>query len=409
MTSLRENQPAILPSTLVAFLLLLLPACGDSPTSAPGDGGRDALDEGRDDAGAADAATFDIGTDPGVDLGTDAGIAKRYRIVMLDATGAESASAWTISSDGLLVGGTSQVRIDGLLVGMASIWGAAGTRTDTPPFAGLSAGILSFADDGAAVGYTTRVEGVDYPIVPAVLRDGAWSLLPTLGAPLLYGAATGGDATSTVGNAVDEDEELSAPWRSRGGVTETLGSFGGSSGHATGINGSGLVVGWSQLTPTGPDDFVSHGFVVPVDSDLRTATHIEGLGGNTTFARAINGAGWVTGDSSDADGVTRAFLWTAAEGIRAIHSPADGESFVLARAINAEGRVVGTEPRGDGGWLAWMFFDGEGVTTLDTVVLDLPAGWHVRDASAVADDGSIVIELHDETDVGRAAVLQPVR
>lgn len=139
----------------------------------------------------------------------------------------------------------------------------------------------------------------------------------------------------------------------------------------------------------------------------KDATIIEGLGGATTFARAINDSGQVTGDGADADGVTHAFIWSEAEGIRAIHSPPEGVSRVLGRAIGPDGTVVGTHPTADGPYLAWRWSPETGSAMLDDLV-ELPTGWHVRDAWAIADDGSIVIEVYDATDAAQPAVLRPL-
>jgi len=393
--------------SLYLFTLLALTGCDNgTPVAADTYAIVDANLSVQADAADVDAGAAEAGAAEARDAAAlDAGRSRPYRVVLLDTVGTEGLRATCIHPDGSRVGGYVTLRIDDVLTSLASIWTADGRRSDARPIAGLGAGVQAFDADGNAVGWTSVTEGVEYPSVGARLTPTGLVALPGLPSPHPFGSATGIANGFIVGTGVDADETVSMPWVWNAGVTRSLGSFGGTNGRAEGINRAGQIVGWSQLTPSGPDDFVSHGFVVPAAGTLATATHIEGLGGSTTFARGINSDGVVIGDSRDAGGTTRAFVWSASDGIEVIHSPPAGVSFTLVRAINASSIVVGTEPTSAGPLLAWYWAEGSGDQLLDTMVA-LDAGWHVRDALAIADDGSIVAELTDASETSHFAVLR---
>lgn len=67
------------------------------------------------------------------------------------------------------------------------------------------------------------------------------------------------------------------------------------------INGTRRGFVWTPATPRG---------------STGTLRDIGTLGGVGTHARAVNGAGYVVGLTSDAAGVARAYLWTAAAGMK---------------------------------------------------------------------------------------------
>jgi probable HAF family extracellular repeat protein len=115
-------------------------------------------------------------------------------------------------------------------------------------------------------------------------------------------------------------------------VTE-LGSLGGDSTHATGINDSGRAVGDSH-TAAG----VSHAFITGPDgigiTDLGT------LGGNNSYATAINAVGQVVGYSDTKEGLRHAFI-TGPDGVGMTDLDTQGGSFSGAYGINDAGQVVG--------------------------------------------------------------------
>ncbi len=115
-----------------------------------------------------------------------------------------------------------------------------------------------------------------------------------------------------------------------------LGTLGGSTSQALGINDLGQVVGESLM----PDNVAVHAFLW---SKQGGATDIGALGGNFSAAQAINNQGQVVGYSAIAGGrefVEHAFLWTAGEGIEDLGT-LPGYDSSIALGISDLGQVVG--------------------------------------------------------------------
>ena len=109
-----------------------------------------------------------------------------------------------------------------------------------------------------------------------------------------------------------------------------LGSLGGTYSQATGINGSGQIVGYSDASGG------SHAFVSAVGGGL---TDLGTLGGTTSVASGINTNGQVVGYGNTTSGNTHAFVWSAAGGMTDLGTLGGASSF--GTAINGNGQVVG--------------------------------------------------------------------
>ncbi len=108
-----------------------------------------------------------------------------------------------------------------------------------------------------------------------------------------------------------------------------LGTLGGRTSHASGVNSSGQVVGYSDLSP-----FVYHAFLYQGGTmqDLGT------LGGEKSMAFAVNSAGYAVGWSLDSTiGSGRSFEYA-----NGTMSEVAGSNRESATAINDKGEVVGT-------------------------------------------------------------------
>jgi probable HAF family extracellular repeat protein len=129
---------------------------------------------------------------------------------------------------------------------------------------------------------------------------------------------------------------------------------GGTSSSGVGINSLGVVVGnWRD------GSFFERipGFPIPVTRpylyiDGMGPLDLGGFGGPRGSAFDINEAGQVVGYSSLPEGVDRAFIWTASEGMIDLNTliPADSEwTLRQATAINELGHIVGVGSNPTGG------------------------------------------------------------
>jgi probable HAF family extracellular repeat protein len=122
-------------------------------------------------------------------------------------------------------------------------------------------------------------------------------------------------------------------WR-HGGPPENLGSLGGSSAFAYGLNNSGEVVGYSVLD----DGFTHHAFSWTSKGGMQDLGALGGTGSDS-YAQAINEAGEIVGFSFLNLGVADAFLWTKSGGMQDLGG--FGGPYSSATAINTEGTIVG--------------------------------------------------------------------
>lgn len=140
-----------------------------------------------------------------------------------------------------------------------------------------------------------------------------------------------------------------ADWTIKG-----LGTLGGSSSEATGINNSGQVVGVAG----------AHPFITGANGMGITSL---GNTGSTGEATGINDSGQVVGWTSSAGSTARHAFITGANGagITSLGSENGGDTFAIA--INNSGQVVGWYAENNGARKAYITGpDGAGMTSLDT-------------------------------------------
>ena len=110
-----------------------------------------------------------------------------------------------------------------------------------------------------------------------------------------------------------------------------LGSLGGTSGGAMGLNNRGQVVGWSETA-----DGHTHAFLWDAANGMRD---LGTLGGPKSHAWNINEKGQVVGASETGDGSTHAFLWQRDAGMKDLHAAQAPRS--IGADINDRGQIVG--------------------------------------------------------------------
>lgn len=161
------------------------------------------------------------------------------------------------------------------------------------------------------------------------------------------------------------------------GAIQKLGTLGGNSSRALGVNDAGKVVGFSYLagSPSPRAFLVENG----VMSDLGD------FGGAAASASAINQAGQIVGSADDAGGMSHAFLVEG--GVMRDLGTLFGGRPTAATAINDSGLIVGIGATGAGSNAAFVWRDGV-MTALDEL-LDPASGWAIDDASGINDFGQI--------------------
>ncbi len=194
--------------------------------------------------------------------------------------------------------------------------------------------------------------------------SGTMADLGTLGGP--YGETYAINAMGqTAGKSLEPDHNytratLWTPDTANGdtGMLDDIGTLGGNTAEARDINASGEVVGKSALegdaeehafkwTPDAPNGYV--GAMV----DLGT------LGGDTSYAYGINDQGEAVGQSTYADASEGAFLWDSTRGMVDLNAYLVGRDrydsetgmgwqISIARDINCDGWIVGTGTLNDG-------------------------------------------------------------
>lgn len=136
------------------------------------------------------------------------------------------------------------------------------------------------------------------------------------------------DAAMVVG----ESDGHAFSWKATSGPKVDLGTLGGQSSIAYGINDRGQIVGTSDVGT------VRHAFLWnPRDHRMRD---LGTLGGDYSTAYAVSNRGLVVGESDTADGRSHAFSWDPRTGTMRDLGTLGGDSSA-ATAVNDSGQIVG--------------------------------------------------------------------
>lgn len=241
-------------------------------------------------------------------------------------------AAHAVNAQGQVVGGSSN-RIDG--AGRSFLWTAEAGSLDfvtlVPALSDVEFRIRARAIDprGVVVGSILILRPPFDLTAFSWSSDGGLVQLGTLGGRTseAWGLNASGQI---VGESATPRQGVRAVLWS-GDEVRDLGTLGGSISRAFGINDSGHVVGES-LTAAGE----KHAFLW---TDEEGMLDLGTLGGPTSAALDVNNPGHVVGYSTNAAGDRRPFLWTADEGMADLGTLGGPEG--IARAVNDRGQIVG--------------------------------------------------------------------
>ena len=203
-------------------------------------------------------------------------------------------------------------------------------------------------------------------------------------------AATSADGTVVVGSGIGAAGIEAFRWTSAGMVG--LGQHsGGSASRATGVSPDGsVIVGWGNNSSNAPEAFrwTSANGIVGL-SDLT-----GGNSNSSAFGISSDGA-TIVGQSENFSGLTEAFRWTSADGMVGLGDLTGGIFQSRANAVSRDGSVIVGSSGAHAGQRAFIWDSTQGMRNLKEVLVDdfglALAGWTLRDAMAISDDGLTIV------------------
>lgn len=208
--------------------------------------------------------------------------------------------------------------------------------------------------------------------------------LGTLGGGMSEALAVSSDGNVIAGWAENGSSEQRAfRWTQSGGMT-SLGTLGGNWSVARDVSANGSVIVGSSGDAAGS----THAFRWTASggmADIGGNAHAEGVSGDGSVV-----VGWRLNSSGD----HRAFRWISSSGMVEIGTLGGDES--EANAVSGNGQViVGTSEDSHGNDKAFRWTASGGMVSVRQWLADsgisVPAGFSLRSASGVSDDGSLVV------------------
>jgi probable HAF family extracellular repeat protein len=242
----------------------------------------------------------------------------------LKTPGGKYGRAFAVNDGGMIVG-----EADASKPGLPTLWDGDG----------VPRALSGTVGNATAINRRGDVAGVERD------KDGAWRGVlwqngrriewraPGRRSTLVRGISDAGEVVGFTARVVlIQEEERAVRWKE--GIPHELPSLGGASCAAAGMNGSGVIVGWSR-TPSGR-----------IHACEWTTTGIRdlgGLGGGASEARAVNSKGVIVGAAEVRSDGWHACVWLRGRvyDLNDLTPGADG-TLLAATAIGEAGQIVGT-------------------------------------------------------------------
>lgn len=298
-------------------------------------------------------------------------------------------------SDGLAVNTSGQVT-------GASFTGSAlrpflfsgATMTDLGTLGGLWGQGFGINTAGQVTGYSTVGDDVTRAFLHS---NGVMTDLGTLG-PGGWNYSVGYGINSA-GQVVGDSSKADFTYRAvvfSGATITDLGTLGGRSSFGRAINSVGQVTGFSQI----PGDTAQHAFLHTQDGMIDIGTL-----GNDSFGLGINATGQITGYSYTTDFNYHAFLYDAGT-LTDIGTL--GGNYSIGRGISSAGQIIGiSSVANDIAHHAFLYTPGKGMADLNALLLN-PSGWTLHSAAAINDSGQITGWGTNPNGLTHAFLLSPV-
>lgn len=173
------------------------------------------------------------------------------------------------------------------------------------------------------------------------------------------GAITGFDNIKT---AKGETPIMHAFYNKTGKKLVDIGTLGGKTAKAYGLNNQDVVVGWSASKADDSDNVA-----FSYDATTKKLTPLQGpmLGGARSFAADINDAGQITGVATTAEGAALGFIYK--DGVAKSIGSLDNSGFSEARSISENGYVTGWSVNAKGRIAAYLY-DGNKMVEIPSVL-----------------------------------------
>ena len=289
-------------------------------------------------------------------------------------------------------------------------WTAASGMTALPNLSGRNFAVANSVNNAGVVVGTSSTSFFNSNALPVIWQQGAVSQL-ALPSGQSTGQATSINASGLIVGAVNSGTAQRAAIFGTGAgsssiitATTSNGSFMTS---ALAVNDAGIVIG-NGIDPS--NRALSVGLIY--DSNTGVMSSIGTLPGGTTNGAilfGISGNGHMTGVSTINQGSSTPFIWSAAGGWTAVAPPA-GTTNAGLRGVNDSGWAVGTASNGSA--IPYLYADGTSYTLAS--LLPANSGWDfltntTAAALAITNDGTIIgTALHNGETHAYQMLLSPV-